>query len=364
MKFLLLLLSRLLSSLKTAEGFMSIMFSAQIKEQVSSHTILQAKGKGKLSMAQKRKKRGKKFVNKQIERPAFLNEVAKTDQWEKAVSTEAQVQSMKDAEDTKAKAAALIESQRKSVDVLTHIREQVEALSIEDIMAALDSSKRYAVFDELLGEDLCSEMMQESQSMFDNNKLELDISAGIASGEYAGAVVGGQDQYADCPRTVEYVVSFTRHLAGSVNKARAEDSSKDVDYKMDETASIAGVRLFDRKARLSSLALLTGESGTNDNSDLIKKPFGFIIDEESDEIDTRKITAIYYMAPEGWDKSCGGGVTFRDENGEEIYVESKNDRLLLFSSEKCIHRMEPCTGNDKTENVFSQVVTHLVRERQ
>lgn len=338
--------------------------STEIKKQVFSLTILQAaKGKGKLSMAQKRKKRGKKFVNKPLERPDVLDDVPKADKWDKIVSTEEKVKTMKEGEEVKAQAAALIQSQRKSVDVLTHVRTQVEALSVGDIIDAL-GSKQHVVFDDVLGEDLCSEMKQESQSMFDNNKLELDLSAGITSGEYAAAVKGGQDQYVDCPRTVEYVVSFTRHLAWALNKARSEGSSIEEGYKLDETASIAGIRLFDRKARLSSLSLLTGTEGGTDNSDLAKKPFGCVVDKESDELDTRKVSVIYFMTPEGWDEDCGGGATFKDGNGKEVSVVAKNDRLLLFNSEESVHRIEPCTGKDGVDNVCSQLVTHLVRERK
>jgi hypothetical protein len=346
----------------------NLCLSSRFNGQETPFTILEAKNKGKLSMAQKRKKRGKKFVNKPMVRPDVLDEVPKADEWKKTVSTDEQVQSMKkDEDETKAQAAALIATQRKSVDTLTYVREQVEALSVEDILEALNGSKQYAVFDDLFKDDLCSEMMEESQSMFDNNKLELDLNSGITGGEYAAAVKGGEEQYVDCPRTVEYVVSFTRHLAGAVNKARSKDPSSTLDYKLDETASIAGIRLFDRKARLSALKLLTGEEN-HDNSDLVKKPFGCIVnkesDDDSDEVDMRKITAIYYMAPEVWDESCGGGVTFQDEKGEETFVEAKNDRLLLFSSEEAMHRIEPCTGKDGVENVFSQVVTHIVRERR
>lgn len=343
------------------------------QQQVTSYTILQAKTKGKkLSMAQKRKKRGNKFKSRPIERPDVLDVVPKADAWEKTVSTDEKVQTMKKAEDAtkskaKSQAAALIATQRKSVDVLSHVKDKIQALPVEKILNVLKGNTDFVVFDDLLGEDLCSEIMEESQSMCDNNKLELDLKAGITSGEYATAIQGGQDQYADCPRSVEYVVCLTRHMSGALNKA-GESSENDTEtefgYKLDETASIAGLRLFNRKARLSSLALLTGNDGVTDNSDLVQNPFGCIIDVENEEIETRKLTTIYYNAPDGWDKNCGGGVSFKDKDGEEILVEAKSDRLLIFSSEDSIHRFERFTGKDEVESVCSHIVTHLVRERE
>lgn len=323
-----------------------------------------------------------------MEKPQALNEVPKADAWEKTVSSTGegdssdQGQTMKkEKEATKSQAAALIDSQRNSVKALTHIRTAVQNLSVEQILDALDLSsssstntKNYVVFDDLLGEELCREMMEESRSMFDNNKMELDLNVGITSGEYAAAIKGGHEQYVDCPRSVEYVVCVTRHLPGNLNKVGEEegdDSSdlqvKKLDYKLDETASMAGIRAFDRKARLSSLALLAGQEGgkdnDNDNADLVKKPFEYVLNTEGDEVDLRKVTVLYFMTPDGWDEECGGGVTFQDENGEEVKVVAKSDRLLLFSSEGCLHRMDPWTGKDGQEG-GSYIVTHLVRQRK
>jgi len=326
-----------------------------------------AKKNGGGSMAQKRKKRGKKFIPKPMERPQALDQVPRADAWEKTVSTDDQAQTMqKGEEETRAKAAALVDIQRKSVDVLTHTRTQVENLPVDQMLDAINGGK-YVMFDDLLGEDLCREMMEEGQSMFDNNKLELDLNAGITSGEYGAAIKGGKEQYADCPRSVEYVVSTTRHLAGILNKAGdGEDryaSSRTLPYKLDETVSLSGLKLFDRKARVSSLALLTGNVN-DDTASLEKKPFGCLVDKNSDVVDMRKVTAIYYMTPKGWDGvGCGGGVTFQDVDGIEKTIEAKNDRLLLFNSEASVHRLEPWIGKDGIEGISGYIIAHLVRER-
>jgi len=333
-----------------------------------STNILQAKKKGGGTMAQKRKKRGKKFIPKPMERPKALDDVPRADAWEKTVSTGDQIQTAnKGVQETKAKAAALVDSQRKSVEVLTEIRTRIESLPADQILDAMDG--KYVVFDDVLGEDLCREILEEGQSMFDNNKMELDLNAGITSGNYGVAIKGGKEQYVDCPRSVEYVVSASRHLTGMLNKAGdGEDAAKSIKslpYKLDETASMAGWRLFDRKARVSSLTLLTGnDNAGNDTLDLEKKPFGCIVDQNSDEVDMRKVTVIYYMTPNSWDEDCGGGVTFQDVDGSERNVKAKNDRLLLFNSEKSVHRLEPWIGKEGIDGSSGYIVAHLVRERQ
>jgi hypothetical protein len=314
-------------------------------------------------MAEKRKKRGKKFIPKPMERPKALDQVPKADVWEKTVSTDDQVQTVQKAEEeSRAKAASLVDLQRKSVQVLTHTRTQVENLPVDQILDAINGGK-FVVFDNLLGEDLGREMMEEAQSMFDNNKLELDLNAGITSGEYGAAIMGGKEQYIDCPRSVEYVVSTTRHLAGMLNKAGDGEDGNALPNKLDETASLAGLKLFDRKARVSSLALLTGNEG-DDTVSLEKKPFGCLVDKNSDVVDMRKVTAIYYMTPKDWDVGCGGGVTFKDVDGVEKTIEAKNDRLLLFNSEESVHRLEPWIGKDRIEGTSGYIIAHLLRTRR
>uniref|UniRef100_A0A7S3PYD2 Prolyl 4-hydroxylase alpha subunit domain-containing protein n=1 Tax=Chaetoceros debilis TaxID=122233 RepID=A0A7S3PYD2_9STRA len=332
-------------------------------------TQLDAKKK---DMAQKRKKRGQKFMPKKMERPAALSEVPAADDWGgKTQSTEEKVETMKKGEDeVKQQAAALIATQRDSVDALTLVRKQIESLPVDEMGTAFASSS-HAVFDDVLGDDMASKMRSEAQSMFDNNKLELDIGAGLTSAEYASAIKGGQDQYLDCPRSIEYVVSMTRHLSAMINKSgEGSDESKSLGFRLDEAASMAGVRFFDRKARMSSLALLLGKTAeeleeSHDNSDLNKKEFGFVVSEDGKiddgKNDLRRLSVLYFTTPDGWDEECGGGITF-EKDGKEVSVAAKNDRLVLFSSDKCSHRMEPWVGaNREGGESGSVVITHLVR---
>lgn len=328
-----------------------------------------------------------------MKRPEALDNVPRPDEWTKTASTDEAVASMKKQEDeTKSQAAALIETQRRSVEVLTDVRQRVESLPAEAICKSLISSDSDGigdsnshslcyVFDNLLDDlHLTEEMQAEGRSMFENNKLELDLKAGICSGEYAAAIKGGEE-YADCPRTVEFVVSLTRHLTGLLNRVVVVDGKVEVEakpeagaevetktgadkllgYSLDEAASMAGIRYFNRDARVSSMALLTNNAVDDDTEST--RPFELVVDGNSDEADLRKVTLLYFLMPEGWDNKCGGGVTIRSNNdngdGEDITIEAKNDRVVILNSETCLHRMEEWRGSEGMPS-GSLIVTHFV----
>jgi len=372
-------------------------------------------------MSQKRKNRGRKFNPKPMARPSILDTIPNPDEWQSVASTEEQVQAMKEKETegeaVKSQAAALIETQRKSVEVLTFVKDQVQGLDRGDIVESLQvpvqseskSAPLFKVIDNFLKDtsdgdsdsdhSISREMLQESISMFDDDQMDLDLQAGLCSGEYATAIKGGQDQYADCPRVTEFVVSLTRHLTGLLNNSiekgdndndneTTSDATADeknvplLEYTLDETASMAGLRTFNRKARLSSIALLTGKTVDEIENDREsqkgvnqERQFGYVTDNKSeeDEVDYRKITALYFLTPEGWDASCGGGVTVRnnnsnsstndDEEAEETFLDAQNDRLVIMSSDACLHRMEEWIGGDNGRDNGSVVVTHFVQKR-
>ena len=313
--------------------------------QVSSGSMLAAKRKQ--SMAQKRKKRVGKTIPQPLERPKVLDTIPKPDEWTKTVSTSDQVKTMKDAEEAKSQASALIETQRKSVDVLTHVRECVESLPYEKIIKTVSEGQAH-VQDGFLGLDLSEEIKLEGEFLFSEKKMELDLQAGICSGEYAAAIKGGEDQYSDCPRCVEFVVSLTRHMSAKIN-----DCEEKFSCILDDKASMAGVRTFDRKARLSSLQLLTGGE---ENDPISDRPFTFVVDKDSEELDLRRISVIYFSTHDNWNMDCGGGITLKD--GDDI--EAKNDRLVVLSSEECEHKMNEWIGNDDLQS-GSYIITHLVK---
>jgi len=122
-------------------------------------------------MAEKRKRRGKKIVPTTVDRPAVLDTIPRPDQWTKTKSTEELVATMKQQEeDIRTKSAALIDSQRKSVETLTHVRCRVEALNYDEIAHGL-STNHYHVVDNFLGNDLANELKHEGDYMLDNEKM-------------------------------------------------------------------------------------------------------------------------------------------------------------------------------------------------
>jgi hypothetical protein len=200
----------------------------------------------KKNMKQKRKNRAPKPFSIPKEN---LN-VPRPDAWEKVQSTEEKIQLLKDQEEERnraqqeadARAKQLIESQRKSVAVLTHIKDRVSSINGEDLVKALRNDECYIVdgflkyhkdpqkdsassttlsedneereaesATEKLTADIASEILEEGKHMYDNSLLELDVSRGVTSGEYIVPITGGE-QYIHCPRSVEFVVAMTRHL--------------------------------------------------------------------------------------------------------------------------------------------------------
>lgn len=187
---------------------------------IASTTLFMAKKK-KLSMKERRKLRSKRQPSIKVDR-GVLNDLPPVDAWEKTQPTATAdtppaielVEGSPDdeAEETAAKASALVESQRKSVNSLTLIRKRVEeAFPMKD--AAMSIIERgYFVHDNFLssdddeefGNEILSEMFQECSNMLANGKLERDITR-LGDGEFLGKILGGE-HYGDCPRITEYVV--------------------------------------------------------------------------------------------------------------------------------------------------------------
>ena len=309
----------------------------------TSTTSLSAKRK-KLSMAEKRKRRGRKLPPRQVERPAVLDRTAPIDQWAPTKTTDESVAQMEAQEDAaaaeaaiQARAAELIESQRKSVDTLTHIKERVEALPYESIGEDLQA-KGYYVMDKFLDqEELVTDMEAEALTMMGAEKLERDVSF-LESGEFAVRIAGGEEQYADLPRTVEYIVSSTRHMPKLLEDLEALDAS------LDDAASTATLRVFDRKARESSLALLSEAP----------PPREYALVNEDPASDPKKVTVLYFLSD--WDDE-GRGVGFEDG----AVVSPARDRLVIFRSDTCKYRMEPVAAGGSSAN-YAYIVNQLLRK--
>ncbi|KAL7541511.1 hypothetical protein ACHAXR_011437 [Thalassiosira sp. AJA248-18] len=337
----------------------------------STSTALSMGKRKKPSMKERRKQRAKRQPVVKVER-GLLDDLPAVDAWEKtqptvAATTPAPDDQAEDAgvtelDETASKASALVEAQRASVDSLTFVRRRVEeSFPMSDAVKSI-VEKGYFVHDGFLsanedeefGDALISTMLQEGSDMLSNDKLERDITR-LGDGEYLAKIVGGE-AYADCPRLTEYVVSLTRHLPPLFNKEI--DALEGDISRLDGTASMGTLRVYDRKTKLGASTLLVNpETGDGDIQD---RPFGVVCgDTEGTENDTRRLTAMLFLSSKDWDASvCGGGVTV--EQGERL--DAIRDRIILLQSDACSHRQEPWKGEDKPGlDQAGCVVVHFVK---
>ena len=240
------------------------------------------------------------------------------------------------------KAQRLVQAQRESVDMLTLVRERVESLPADAIRMKL-GDQGYFVLDNFLDDKrVLDQLRKESSSMLAD--MEVDVS-NIGSGEYILGVEGGEEQYAQCPRLVELVVSSTKHLPSQLKQ----------EENLDASACMANLRTFDRKAFKASVALLTGED-SEESMEMPPRAYGVVATESNDQ---RRITMFYYILSESWTEGCGGGLVF--ESSSET-VSAKSDRLVLFNSDSTSFRQDPWKGNEGIDEFGSCVELHLVQK--
>jgi len=337
-------------------------------------------GKRKLSFAEKKKKRSQKQKQALLQPPRPKDDF-KVDQWEKTnvvndgtsdVNLNAESVASKEEAEVKAQAASLIESQRKSVDMLTHVREQIEGLPISDVVSVLSDSvsddldNNYFVQDDFLNNiEQLKELHDESISLLRKDKLSL---IQVASGEYIAPLTGG-DAYVDSPRSVEFVVSLTRHLPplinneGKVEEEDGKDSARcsiSSEFQLDETASMMNIMVYDRNARLASMKLFSGDADQQDDN-MLQRKFEYINGEDAS--DARKVTAVYFTCDSNWDSECGGGITIRNsKTNEDVVIEAKCNRLVLFRSDLTLRKRNVWVGKDGVD-FGGCLVTHLVRSQ-
>ncbi|KAL3763802.1 hypothetical protein ACHAW5_002306 [Stephanodiscus triporus] len=314
----------------------------------------------KPSMRERRKNRAKRQPGFQIDRGS-LSDFSPVDEVVVATSTTLDGDNRLGVKDDESqeiatKASSLIESQRKSVECLAFIRKRVEeSFPVNDAARAIVDRGYFAYDgflssgdDEAFGDELLSQMVNECSDMLSNDKLTRDTTR-LVDGEYVANIIGGE-AYVDCPRLTEYVVSLTRHLPPLLNNAFDDLAASDIS-ELDATASMATLRMYDRKTMMGA-----------DTDDYHKsvRPFGVICgDNEGIENDTRRLTAMLFLSSNDWDASrCGGGVTV--ENGERLTA--IRDRIIILRSDTCSHCQEPWNGEDKAGlEQASCVVVHFVK---
>jgi hypothetical protein len=290
----------------------------------------------KASMTEKRKRRQAKS---QREENTFAN--LPKPNFQSAPETSSEPQQMTDPAEAAQKAQKLLQAQRASVNMLTMVREGIDALPAEDMLSALDITGHYVV-DDFLGNhganSVNHQLEQEANSLLQGGAMEADVS-NFGSGEYVLAITGGKEQYTKCARSVELVVSTTKHVPAVLKS-----------LTLNPAACQATLRTFDRKAFQASLALLTGSEEVPE----IERPFDKVVTEDDDK---RSLTLYYYVLPESWDESCGGGLVF--EKGGK--VSAKRDRLVVWKSDSCLFKTEAWRGSDDNA-IGSCIELHLVKK--
>ena len=300
--------------------------------------------KQKLSMAEKRKRRQAK--SRSTENLSENLPKCKLDFKSKPSSVdEDKPQRFQNPTEAAEKAKELLMKQRESVDMLTMVRQRVEALPKEEIMKALDNEGYYILDSFLNDKSAADRLSQEAKEMFDGEEMEID-TANLGMGEYTVPIKGGTEQYAKCPRSVELVVSTTKHIPEVFE-----------DLVLDASACMANLRVFSASALKASMSLLLGDDAEDIGQST--RPFETVIN--GDENDKRRLSMQYYLVPEAWNDNCGGGLTFHSsDDGEASFVSAKNDRLILWKSDTTMLRKEIWKGDADSNEFGGCIELHLV----
>ncbi|KAL7479488.1 hypothetical protein ACHAW6_005213 [Cyclotella cf. meneghiniana] len=356
-----------------ANAFFNVVpFNRHVPLQTSTAQFMGRKVKP--TMSERRKRRAKRTSSDSVldTFPTFeKNHASQPTSPPQAVSAVSEKATCVEADETIEKASSLVELQRKSVASLTFIRKRVEEIFPVSIAVQSLANQGYFVHDGFLcpnaasgesanedavfGDELLNEMFAEGFDMLSSDKLDRDITR-LGDGEFVGLITGGE-KYKDCPRLTEYVVSMTRHLPPLLNKI-ADDLNQNVLPKLDATASMGSLRMYDRPTRVGTESFFVNK----DYDDIaLDRSFGVICGHRDDATnDSRRITAILFLSSKNWDPStCGGGITI--ENGETIGA--VRDRLVLLRSDTCFHRQDSWKGSDERDLQQSGCITvHFVKE--
>jgi len=233
-----------------------------------------------------------------------------------------------DAAAVTSRAAELVKLQKRSVQVLTAVKDSVSGLDGESVRSALSASG-YCVVDNFLEDAvLTGEMEAEAASLYRSPEASSFSTVSIGSGIYASSVEGGEERYAASPRLVEYVVSLTRHLVPILNAGGGT---------LREGVQRNSLRVYDRAAKKSALEAIVGESVDGKKFAEVGGTAGFVSEEQKTE--GVGVAVLYYMVPEGWEKweeeegvyHGGGKVQILGEDGKVLKsISPVRDRLVLI----------------------------------
>jgi hypothetical protein len=225
------------------------------------------------------------------------------------------------------RAQELVNKQRRSVEMLTLVRERIEQISAEEAHQEL-SNKGYFVVDNFLDrEEIVKELEEEGIKLLDNGVPDMN---NLAMGKYVAPIQGGEEQYLICPRSIEWVVSTTKHFGSTVVP----------DLDLDCEKCLGNMISFNRNALEAAKKLLVGDKDeTTENIHANNNtPFACIVN-RNDENDRRRLSLRYYLVDDDW--SFGGNLEFENQG----LVEAKRDRLVVWKSAETPFREEPWQGD-------------------
>lgn len=270
------------------------------------------------------------------------------------------------------KAKELLKAQRDSVNMLTLVKDKIiDRFSDIEFRTNLETNG-FAVVDGFFGDDdeseqtasVLDQLREEATTMLQEGDMEVD-TANLGKGQYIVSIGGGEKQYAMCPRMVEIVVSGTKNIPEVFGENEEDESSDETDkpstLELDDAASMALLRTFDRKALKASLILLRG-SDDDSALDAVEDETPLALVASDPKTDKRRLSLYYYIVPSTWDEGCGGGLEF--EGGTK--VATRNDRIVVFYSDKAKYKAIPWKGSDDSPELTTGNVIelHLIEKRQ
>lgn len=316
----------------------------------STTPALSAVPRKKESMAEKRARRQARR-KREVSLPKRSKPVILVEQEEdeapppQSSADDASQQAVASQSDGMTKAQELIQRQRRSVTMLTLVKESIDKIS-PDVVAKAFAEQGFFVVDNFLNdEETLNELQQESISMLDKG-MTPEIGNLSKSGEFVGLVRGGEEQYSVCPRAIEWVVATTKHFGrGVVPEMNLSDSN-----------CLGRMRTFDRQIQLAKEKLVEEqEAKEREHLKDGETPFGCVVD-PTDGQDQRRVSLRYYLVPSEW--KYGGGIEFKGSTTG--VVEAKRDRLVIWQSATTPLRGQSWRG-DETHRFGSCLELDLIQ---
>ena len=276
--------------------------------------------------------------------------------------------------------------QHSSVQMLTHVADRIETgLFVENSTTTATTTtasvadnletQGYHVVDDFLDLEYVHQLQAELQNLYETatttptggsgSGMTADVSQ-LGRGEFVVALKGGDLQYPQCPRSIEWVVGMTSQLSAQLNARRQQLPFLQTADLDDRACAQATARWWDRSVQLAAKALLLGDAADDSDSDTQDKgplqtlaerdPVDPLPDGTQPE-DLRTISVLYYLVSREWDDSSSGGGNLVFASGT---VPAHQNRLVLWKSQETAYRREAFRGSEALATAGTMEL-HLVQ---